>query len=109
MGPIEGYTREGVPIGFGVGRSPPRAKKDERCCYCPIYNRTTGDVIAWVPNPPKYPRRAARAFKKIANDIEERHRRIEAVLGRRIETYHNAEKVTRTRTPPPPPPPSCTR
>jgi hypothetical protein len=90
---IEGYTREGVPIGWGVGRSPPRAKQEERCCYCPLYNTTSGEVIAWVPNPPRYPRRAARAFSRAAADIEERHRRIEAVLGRRIDTYHAAEEV----------------
>jgi hypothetical protein len=62
-----GYTAEGVPIGFGVGKSPPRASKFERCCYCPLYNTTTGDVIAWVPNPPKYPagrRRRTRRWRR---------------------------------------------
>jgi hypothetical protein len=88
-----GYTKEGIPIGFGVGKSPPRAAKGEACCYCPIYNATTGDVLAWVPNPPKYPRRAAAAYARMAESIEQRHKHIEEVLGRTIDTYHRAEQV----------------
>lgn len=89
----DGYTREGVPIGFGVGMSPPRAQPWERCCYCPIYNKTSGEVLAWIPHPPKYPRRAAAAYARELDAIEERHRRIEAVVGRTIDSYHQSEQV----------------
>jgi hypothetical protein len=77
-------TSEGVHIGYGPGKSPPRAAEDEPCCMCPLFDPETGNILTWTHDPAAHPTRDAESYKTFMKMVDERHHQLEEELGVRI-------------------------